>query len=123
MTDSVVTALIKARDQIGRPGYFHKGSNYNRLSDETGYNHPCCIYGAVGFALNQNPGYFKNDSIGRRVIDLLREHIPDHLMHVSGQRKLSLIEYGDRATTSQGDVVALFNRAIDARALCSSGSR
>ncbi len=114
-TDLVLTALTKARDQIARPGYFFKGRYYNRSSSDDGYDYPCCIYGAIGFALDQYPDSFHDNSIGRRTVDLLRDQIPDHLMHISGQRKLSLIEYGDKATTSQEDVVALFNRTIDAR--------
>lgn len=120
MTDPILEGLIKARDQIGRPGYFHKHGYYKKCSDDLGLDYPCCVYGAVGFAVDKHPAHnhgidFSSSEVGMTIITMLKGLVPTHLRHSSSERGLSLIEYTDRKATTQADVVNLFNRAIERR--------
>lgn len=122
MTDLVLVALLKARNQIARPGYFYKLNYYKYSNDKTSgenlisgeFDHPCCIYGAVGFAVNQHPLEFGKSTLGREVINSLTKYIPSY-MPTPKRNWLGLTEFGIRSTTTQADVVDLFNRAISAR--------
>jgi len=115
MTDLILEAMTRARNQIARPGYFFKGNYYKKSDLDTGLDFPCCIYGAVGYGVDYHPRNFTTGDLSRQIITLLRLQIPTRLKHVSLLRELSLIKYGDRIATTQDDVVALFDRAIEKR--------
>lgn len=106
MVDLVLQALKKARSQIARPGYFHKHQYYAGKDDIKNLDRPCCIYGAIGFAVDAHPRRFTSGSLGRQVACELYPFVANHI---------SLFEYSDHVTTTQNNVVALFTRAIEAR--------
>ncbi len=117
MTNPVLIALLKARNQIARPNYFYKENYYKYPNDEGGgFDYPCCIYGAVGFAVNQHPLEFGKSTLGRKVINCLKDHIPSY-MPIPRRKWFGLIEFQECKTTTQKDVVALFNRAIMAASI------
>ena len=106
MVDLVLQALKKARSQIARPGYFHKHQYYAGKDDKLDLDRPCCIYGAIGFAVNVHPRRFTPGSLGKLTASALYSFVPEHI---------TLFEYSDHKTTTQNDMVALFTRAIEAR--------
>ena len=114
--DLVLDGLTKARDFLYFLTFLTETGYFKYEIGKKRFDYPCCIYGAVTFATNQHPVTFAFGTLGRKIIEILKSCIPTHLMHRSGTRGLSLIEYSDRVATTQEDVVALFNRAIDKRA-------
>lgn len=112
MNDPILEGLIKTRDQIARPGFFNKRQYYNELaggsSSRKMLDHPCCIFGAVGFAIDVYPTNFALGSLGRKIINLLEQHVPNG-------NYIGLIQFNDHKDTTQDDIVALCNRAIEAR--------
>lgn len=111
MADPILEGLIKTRNQIARPGFFHKKQYYNNFDDEIldrkKYDLPCCIFGAVGFATNVHPASFAVGSLGRKIIELLEQHVPNFFV--------GLIHFNDYENTTQDDMIALCDRTIKAR--------